>query len=132
MKNTGFTKVTGGYEKRTSETTRIFIPDMCAKSFDEATGTVEMYTPKYEEKEPAKPSKVGMNAYQYETQEAPEDCDFELTIGHYGDNYLTPLKEGLTLKGRGIKWLDRWYRVTDLALEKLEKQYKIKYEMMFD
>lgn len=132
MMNTGFKKVSGGYEKRTSETTKIFIPDMCAKSFDEATGTVEMYAPKYEAKEPAKPSKVGINAYQYETQEAPTDCDFELTIGHYGDNYLTPLKDDLTLKGRGIKWLDRWYRVTDLALEKLEKQYKIKYEMMFD
>lgn len=132
MKNSGFTKVNGGYEKRTSETTKIFIPDMCAKSFDEVTGTVEMYTPKYEEKEPTKPAEIGINAYQYETQEAPTDCDFELTIGHYGDNYLTPLKDGIELKGRGIKWLDRWYRVTDLALEKLKKQYKIKYEMMFD
>ena len=132
MMNTGFKKVSGGYEKRTSETTKIFIPDMCAKSFDEATGTVEMYKPKYEEKEPARPSHTGINSYQYETQEAPKDCDFELTIGHYGDNYLKPLKDGLTLKGRGIKWMDRWYRVTDLALKKLEGQYKIRYERMFD
>lgn len=132
MINTGFEKVDGGYKKTTSATTSIFIPDMCAKSFDAETGTVEMYTPKYEPLEPAKPSKTGINAYQYETQEAPTDCDFELTIGHYGDNYLTPLKPGLTLKGRGIKWLDSWYRVTDLALKKIKKDYKIRYEMMFD
>ena len=132
MVESGFQKVNGGYGKRTSSTTSIFIPEMCVKSFDEETGTVEMYAPKYEKKAPAKPSKIGVNSYYYETQEAPTDCDFELTIGHYGDNYLTPLKDGLTLKGRGIKWLDRWYRVTDLALEKIEKQYKIKYEMMFD
>ena len=132
MIETGFRKVNGGYEKRTSETTSIFVRDAFVKNFNASTGKIEMYAPKYEEKAPAKPSKIGLNAYYYETEDAPTDCDFELTIGHYGDNYLTPLKEGLTLKGRGIKWLDRWYRVTDLALEKIEKQYKIKYEMMFD
>lgn len=132
MENIGFKKVAGGYEKRTSEITRIFIPDMCVESFNVTTGTVEMYKPKYEEKEPAKPAEIGINAYQYETQEAPNDCEFELIIGHYGDKYLKPLKKGITIKGRGIKWLDSWYRVTDLALEKIKKQYKIKYEMMFD
>lgn len=132
MENVGFKKVSGGYEKRTSEITRIFIPNMCVESFDEITGTVNTYKPKYEEKEPAKPAEIGINAYQYETQEAPNDCDFELIIGHYGDNYLKPLKKGITIKGRGIKWLDSWYRVTDLALDKLKTQYKIKYEMMFD
>lgn len=132
MNNTGFKKVAGGYEKRTSETTKIFIPEMCAKNFDEMSGTVEMYAPKHEQKTPAKKAETGINAYQYETQEAPTDCDFELTIGHYGDNYLTPLKPGITLKGRGVKWLNNWYRVTDLALKKIEKEYKIRYEMMFD
>lgn len=132
MKGTGFKKVCGGYEKESDKNTKMFIPDMCAKSFNETTGEVEMYAPKYEEKEPAQPAKVGVNAYQYETQEAPTGCDFKLSIGYYGDNYLTPLKSDLEIKGRGIKKLDGWYRVTDLALEKLEKQYKISYEMMFD
>lgn len=131
MNNLGFKKVHGGYEKEINKNTKMFIPDMCVKSFDEATGEIEMHAPKYEEKEAPTPATVGINAYQYETQEAPADCDFELSIGHYGDNYLTPLKN-IEIKGRGIKKLDGWYRVTDLALEKLEKQYKIRYEMMFD
>lgn len=72
MKNLGFKKVYGGYEKEVDKNVKMFIPDMCAKSFDEATGEVEMYAPKYEEKEPAQPSKVGINAYQYEMQKSPD------------------------------------------------------------
>lgn len=130
--NTGFKKVSGGYEKRTSETTKIFIQDAFVESFDEATGTVEMYKPKYEPLAPAKEAKPGINSYYYENEEAPTGGDFEMTIGHYGGYYLKPLRDGLTLKGRGIRYDGNWYKVTDLALEKIKNQYRIIYEMCFD
>lgn len=132
MENSEFKKVAGGYEKKLDKNKKIFIPDICVEAFDAESGEIKMHAPKYEEKEPSQTAQIGINAFQYETQEAPADCDFELSIGHYGDNYLTPLKDNLEIKGRGIRKLDERYRVTDLALEKLKKQYKISYEMMFD
>lgn len=134
MNNGGFTKVDGGYKKTVNEKTSVFIPEMCVKSFEEVGGCVELHAPKYEKKEPAKAAEVGINAYQYETQEEPRGCDFKLEIGHNGSNYLIPQKSKIELKGRGIKKIDNsdWYRVTDLALEKLEKVYKISYEMSYN
>lgn len=86
---------------------------------------------------------VGLTSYYPEMGEAKPVAQIEARIGHYGDWFLsTPL----TLRGRGIKHLRTntaadlvpgshrvgWseYKVTDLAFEKLSKQYAISSESL--
>ena len=58
-----------------------------------------------------------------------------LTIGHYGANFL---HTGRTFKGRGITLLDSFqdgmkrYRATDKALELIESQFEVGYQLNWD
>lgn len=90
------------------------------------------------------PTQVGLLGYYPEMGEAKPIAQIEASISHYGGWFLcTPL----TLKGRGIKHLQTYtaaqltekgqrkvgwnqYKVTDLAFEKLEKQYAISTEIL--
>ena len=137
--NGTFEKVNGGYVRRISADTTEFIPDMCAASFDESTGTVSMYCPDYEALEKAKAPAVsakdpGEYAYQTEVQREPIGCDFSAELAYYGKHYyLRPLRDGIPdLKGRGITKERDCYCVTAKAYEKLNEIYKISYEMCFD
>ena len=70
-----------------------------------------------------------------------KEIEMKLSIGHYGDYYIDTIQE---LKGRGIKKISdgyfnnhefvkkNKYKVTDLALSKLEKIYDMKREVMLD
>ena len=42
-----FSKVPGGYEQKIGENMSLFVPDMCAASFDETTGQLQGYAPDY-------------------------------------------------------------------------------------
>lgn len=136
-----FSKVPGGYEQKIDDRTTIFVPDMCAESFDPASGDLCGYAPDYEamkaEKAPAvEADKPGEYAYYYETAHAPTGCDFSAELAYYGEHYfLRPLRDGLSrLHGRGITYDERYntYKVTLRAYEKIKAQYKISLEMCFD
>ena len=136
-----FFKVPGGYTQQTGPNTQIFVPDMCASSYNPDTGDLHGYAPDYDAMEAAKaPSvaadKPGVYAYYYETQHAPTGCDFSSQLAYYGKHYyLRPLRDGLSrLCGRGITYDERdgTYTVTIRAYEKLKTQYRISHEMCFD
>ena len=139
--NGTFEKVPGGYSQQLSETTKIFVPDFCASSFDEETGTVFAHCPDYDALEKAKAQAViadkpGEYIYYYETQQATIGCDFKASLSYYGKHYfLHPLHDGLPrLHGRGITYDEayREYKVTEKAYDKIKQQYRIQFEMCFD
>ena len=139
MNNSGFEKVRGGYSRKISDITTEFIPDMCAKSFDAETGSVEMYKPDYAALEAAKAPAVvatepGVYSYYDEMQKAPTGCDFRADLAYYGEHfYLWPLRpDAPVLKGRGITKEKDGYCVTIRAYEILKTKYKISLEMCFD
>ena len=136
-----FFKVPGGYEQKIDGQTTLFVPDMCAASFDLDTGDLCGYAPDYEaleaEKTPAVHAyKPGEYAYCYEMQQAPTGCDFSADLSYYGKHYfLRPLRDGLPqLKGRGITYDERrnTYTVTLRAYDKLKEQYRISFETCLD
>lgn len=136
-----FTKVPGGYSRKTSPNTEVFVPDMCAASFLPETGELHGCAPDYNAMEAAKATAVaackpGEYSYYYETQHAPTGCDFSADLSYYGEHYfLRPLRDGLPrLHGRGITYDEQRgvYKVTLRAYDKLKTQYKIKFEMCFD
>lgn len=136
-----FFKVPGGYEQKIDGQTTLFVPDMCAASFDPDTGDLCGYAPDYEaleaEKTPAvHADKPGEYAYCYEMQQAPIGCDFSADLSYYGKHYfLRPLRGGLPqLKGRGITYDERrnTYTVTLRAYDKLKEQYRISLETCLD
>lgn len=136
-----FSKVPGGYEQRISDTTSIFVPDMCAASFIPETGELHQHVPDYEALEAAKSpavvaDKPGEYAYHYEMEHAPIGCDFSAQLAYYGNHYyLRPLRDDLPrLRGRGITYDEQRnnYKVTLRAYEKLKEKFKISYEMCLD
>lgn len=136
-----FSQVPGGYAQQISEHTQLFIPEVCAASFDAKTGELQGYAPDYEAIEAAKApaveaTKPGEYAYYYEDQKPPVNCDFSAQLSYYGKHYfLRPLRDDLPrLHGRGIAYneSDGWYTVTRRAYAKLKEQYKISYEMCLD
>lgn len=136
-----YTKVAGGYERKVNETTRLFVPDMCASSFIPETGELFGYAPDYEALEAAKtPSvhaeKPGEYSYCYEMQKAPTGCDFAAELSFYGKHYfLRPLRDDLPrLHGRGIKYDEqrKTYMVTTRAYDNLKKQYRMMRETCLD
>lgn len=136
-----FSKVPGGYAQPINEQTTLFVPDMCASSFNVDTGELHGYAPDYEALEAAKTPAVqadapGEYSYYYEMQQAPTGCDFSADLSYYGKHYfLRPLHDGLPrLHGRGITYDEQrdTYTVTIKAYEKLKQNYRISHEMMFD
>ena len=90
-----FSKVPGGYEQKIGENMSLFVPDMCAASFDETTGQLQGYAPDYEALEAAKSPAVhadapGEYSYCYEMQHAPTGCDFSADLGYYGITTCAP------------------------------------------
>ena len=66
-----FSKVPGGYEQKIGDNMSLFVPDMCAASFDETTGQLQGHAPDYEALEAAKTpavhaDKPGEYSYCYE------------------------------------------------------------------
>lgn len=66
----------------------------------------------------------------------PEGIEIDLSISHYGGNLL---RTKLVLKGRGITLTGvnaetqiRSYKVTDLALKKIEAQYRVGFASYLD
>ena len=136
-----FSKVPGGYARPINAQTTLFVPDMCASSFNADTGELHGYAPDYEALEAAKTPAVqadapGEYSYCYEMQQAPAGCDFSADLSYYGKHYfLRPLHDGLPrLHGRGITYDEQrdTYTVTIKAYEKLKQNYRISCEMMFD
>ena len=136
-----FTKVSGGYEQKVDDHTRVFVPEMCASSFVSETGELHGYAPDYEAIEKAKApavkaAKPGEYAYCYETQQAPTGCDFSADLAYYGKHYfLRPLRSDLPrLHGRGITYdeKDGTYTVTLRAYDKLKTRYRIMHETCLD
>ena len=136
-----FSKVPGGYEQKIGENMSLFVPDMCAASFDETTGQLQGYAPDYEALEAAKSPAVhadapGEYSYCYEMQHAPTGCDFSADLGYYGKHYyLRPLPDGLPrLRGRGITYDEQHntYTVTLRAYDKLKQQYRMSRETCLD
>lgn len=136
-----FSKVSGGYEQKISENMTLFVPDMCAASFNADTGELHGYAPDYEALESAKApaahaDKPGEYSYCYEMQQAPTGCDFSADLGYYGKHYyLRPLRDGLPrLRGRGITYdAERnTYTVTLRAYDKLKQQYRMSRETCLD
>ena len=136
-----FSKVPGGYAQQINEQTTLFVPDMCAASFDPDTGDLRGYAPDYEALEAAKApavhaDKPGEYSYCYEMQKAPTGCDFAADLSYYGKHYfLRPLRDDLPrLHGRGISYDEKrnTYTVTLRAYEKLKEQYRIRYETCLD
>lgn len=136
-----FSKVTGGYSKPINDHATLFIPDMCAASFDEDSGELFGYAPDYEALEASKTPAVhaeapGEYSYCYEMQQAPTGCDFSANLAYYGKHYfLRPLRPDLPrLHGRGITYdeKDGTYTVTLRAYDKLKSQYRIMHEMYLD
>ena len=136
-----FSKVPGGFQQVINERTKIFIPDMCAASFDEETGELHGYSPDYDALEAAKAPAVqadapGEYSYCYEMQQAPTGCDFSADLSYYGKHYfLRPLRDDLPrLHGRGISYDEQrnTYTVTRRAYDKLKEQYRIMHETCLD
>lgn len=136
-----FSKVPGGYERKIDEHKKLFVPEMCAASFDSKTGELRGYAPDYDAIEAAKTPSVqadapGEYAYCCEMQQAPTGCDFSADLGYYGKHYfLRPLHDGLPrLRGRGITYDERrnTYTVTLRAYDKLKKQYRLSRETCLD
>ena len=136
-----FSKVPGGYAQKIDARTTLFVPDMCAASFDPETGELYRHVPDYEALEAAKApaavaDKPGEYAYYYEMDHAPVGCDFSAELAYYGEHYfLRPLRDDLPrLHGRGITYDEKRnsYTVTRRAYDKIKEQYKIKREMCFD
>lgn len=136
-----FAKVPGGYARKVSENTTLFVPECGAARFDAATGTLYGYAPDYAALEAAKAPAVqaetpGEYSYTYEMQKAPTGCDFSADLAFYGKHYfLRPLREGLPrLTGRGISYDPEHnsYMVTIRAYEKLKQQYRISRELCLD
>lgn len=136
-----FSKVPGGYEQKIDGQTTLFVPDMCAASFDHDTGALCGYAPDYEALEAAKSpavhaDKPGEYSYCYEMQQAPIGCDFSADLSYYGKHYfLCPLRDGLPqLHGRGITYDERrnTYTVTLRAYDKIKEQYRISLETCLD
>lgn len=136
-----FSKVSGGYEKKVDEHTTVFVPDMCAASFDADTGELYGYAPDYAALEAAKTPAAhadapGEYAYCYEMQQAPTGCDFFSELAYYGKHYfLRPLRDGLPrLRGRGITYDEQrnTYTVTCRAYDKLKQQYRMSLETCLD
>lgn len=136
-----FSKVSGGYEKNVDEHTTVFVPDMCAASFDADTGELYGYAPDYAALEAAKAPAAhadapGEYAYCYEMQQAPTGCDFSAELAYYGKHYfLRPLRDGLPrLRGRGITYDEQrnTYTVTCRAYDKLKQQYRMSLETCLD
>ena len=136
-----FSKVPGGYARPINEQTTLFIPDMCASSFNADTGELHGYAPDYEALEAAKTPAVhaespGEYSYCYEMQQAPTGCDFSADLSYYGKHYfLRPLRDDLPrLHGRGITYDEQrnTYTVTRRAYDKLKDQYRISYETCLD
>ena len=80
-----FSKVPGGYAQTINGRTTFFVPDMCASSFIPETGELYGYSPDYDaleaEKLPAVQAEApGEYAYYYETQHAPNDCDYSADL----------------------------------------------------
>lgn len=99
------------------------------------------YSPDYDaleaEKLPAVQAKAPREyAYYYETQHAPNGCDYSADLAYYGKHYfLRPLHDGLPrLRGRGITYDEQrnTYTVTLRAYDKLKEHYRICREMCFD
>lgn len=136
-----FSKVHGGYAQTVDERTTLFIPDMCAASFDADAGELIVYTPDYQsleaEKTPAVHAEApGEYSYCYEMQQAPVGCDFSANLSYYGKHYfLHPLHDDLPrLHGRGITYDEQRnaYMVTLRAYDKLKEQYRMKRETCLD
>ena len=136
-----FSRAPGGYSQQIDGRTSLFIPDMCAASFDPETGELHGYAPDYDAIEAAKSparhaDKPGEYAYHYEMDHAPTGCDFSADLSFYGRHYfLRPLHDGLPrLHGRGITYDEQHntYTVTSRAYDALKKQYKISRELCLD
>ena len=68
-------------------------------------------------------------------QEKPEGCQMAATLAYYGKHVFIDTE--LEIKGRGITLLEqrdflKRYQVTNLAFEKLKKQYTISMERCLD
>lgn len=85
------------------------------------------YSPKVE-------AKNGINLYHPELGEVePSGGDFKMEFSYRTNHiYLTPLHEGLELKGRGVKWEDNWYKLTENAFNKIINEYKFVREVLMD
>jgi len=78
--------------------------------------------------------KPGLHCYTPEMGERTPDIEMTARFGYYGGYYITTNRE---LKGRGIKLIDchngkNRYKVTDIAFNKLKKEYPIKMECLLD
>lgn len=139
--NGTFEKVPGGYAQTIDGRTTLFIPDMCASSYNPDNGELHGYAPDYDAIEAAKTPGVhadnpGEYFYIYEMQQAPIGCDFSADLAYYGKHYfLRPLHDGLPrLHGRGITYDEQrnTYTVTLRAYDKLKDTYRMKRETCFD
>lgn len=100
-----------------------------------------------ETKEPEKAEVPGTYIYTPEMGQGRPECQMEATRAYYGKHYY--IETPIELKGRGITFCEKlqadnlykssqykagWnrYKVTDLAYEKLEKQYTISRECLLD
>ena len=109
------------------------------------TKRLELAQPK--KQEPQKAEQPGTYRYTPEMGQEKPDCQMEASRSYYGGYYYidTPLE----IKGRGITFLRKYeskhfvhsdnykvgwneYRVTELAFEKLEKQYTISMQVNLD
>lgn len=136
-----FSPVFGGYARKISETTTLFVLDSSVARFDEQTGELFVYAPDYAEMEANKAPAIhadhpGEYSYYYEEQHAPTGCDFSAELAYYGKHYfLRPLRDDLPkLHGRGITYDAEYdkYKVTLKAYEKIKEQYRITLEMCYD
>lgn len=136
-----FTSVPGGYLRKASARSTVFIPEESVARFDEETGELYSYAPDYKAMEAAKApaihaDKPGRYVYYYETHRAPIGCDFESELSHDGKHYvLRPLRSELPrLRGRGIAYDEgyNYYRVTIGAYERICKAHSVREELCFD
>ena len=85
---------------------------------------------------PVQADKPGEYVYYYEMQQPPTGCDFAADLSYYGKHYfLRPLRDGLPqLHGRGISYDEQrnTCAVTTRAYDKLQEQYRIRYETCLD
>lgn len=94
---------------------------------------LELANPK---QEPQKATVPGVYHYTPEMgQEKPEGCQMAATLAYYGKHVFIDTE--LEIKGRGITLLEqrdflKRYQVTNLAFEKLKKQYTISMERCLD
>ena len=88
-------------------------------------------------KEPEKAEKPGTYCYTPEMgEQKPVNCQMEASRAYYGKHFF--IYTLLEIKGRGITFIKKCndgrneYQVTNLAFEKLKKQYSISMKLCLD